>query len=205
MRRYSRVSQRALRADAIGERIRSNPGQGGARRPTRLAAATSALLTCGLVLAGCSGEPEAAGPASVQFTGDGCVYSGPTGFRAGDSIDITAVDAAAERHWVGFGLNKVANGTTVADARELAEAKRFAPFGLEVAIAQIGRGGVGTALEGTRTEKGTERVLSATLDEAGTWLLHCFAFLVEPIPGGAFPGGPRDIEAIPAATFEVAE
>jgi hypothetical protein len=48
-------------------------------------------------------------------------------------------------------------------------------------------------LQSEVTEEGTERVLSTTLDVAGTWLVNCFVF------------NNPDGEDFPATTFEVVE
>jgi hypothetical protein len=54
---------------------------------------------------------------------------------------------------------------------------------------------LGTFLWSEVTEEGTERVMSTTLDVAGTRLVHCFVF------GTGNPDG----EVFPATTFEVVE
>lgn len=122
----------------------------------------------------------------VEFTGDDCVYSGPTEFTLGDTINITAVDVAEERNSVGYTLSKVADGTTVADAQRIADD----PQGDPDDIADNSDDTAETYLQHQITEQGTERTLSYTLDIAGTWLLDCFI---------AYEA------TFPATTFEVVE
>ena len=105
--------------------------------------------------------------ASAEFTGDGCVYSGPTEFEVGDEFEITVSDVTEERTDVGFGVH---------------------PF------PRVEDDGHGVFLWSEVTEEGTVRVLTATLDVAGTWLVDCFIFN---------PDG--EIHAAPATTFEVVE
>jgi hypothetical protein len=50
-----------------------------------------------------------------------------------------------------------------------------------------------TYLQSEVTEEGTERVITTTLDVAGTWLVNCFVF------------NNPDGEDFPATTFEVVE
>ena len=116
---------------------------------------------------------------SAEFTGDACVYSGPTEFEVGDEFEITVTDVTEERMDVGYAVRKVTDGTTFADISE------------EGVSAFAAQNDDGTLLYAEVTEEGTERVLSVTLDVAGTWAMECFAFS----PDGAFP----------ATTFEVVE
>ncbi len=125
---------------------------------------------------------------SVQFTGDACVYSGPTEFTVGDRFDITAVDATEGGSDVGYAVDKVVDGTTVADAQEAQGDLRWD------GRHELSDGDSGTYLWSLWTaEDGTQRYMSATLDVAGTWLLYCF------LPaGGTF-------KQVYATTFEVVE
>lgn len=136
------------------------------------------LATGLLVLAACGSSDDNA--VSAEFTGDGCVYSGPTKFDVGDELEITVGDVTEERMDVGFAVNKVRDGTSVADIRE----KGISEFATE---------GHGTFLSSGVTKEGTERVLSTTLDIGGTWVVQCFVF------GTGNPDG----QGFPATTFEV--
>lgn len=138
------------------------------------------LATALLILAACGSSDD--NDVSAEFTGDGCVYSGPTGFEVGDEFEITVGDVTEERMDVGFAVDKVRDGTSVGDIRE----KGISEFVTE---------GHGTFLWSEVTEEGTERVMSTTLDVEGTWVVHCFVF------GTGSPDG----EGFPAATFEVVE
>jgi hypothetical protein len=142
-------------------------------------AAVLAVLT----VAACSDEDD--NEASAEFTGDGCVYSGPTEFEVGDEFEITVSDVTEERMDVGFSVHPVPDGTTVADVREK---------GIEEVMGQDAEDFPGEFLFSEVTEEGTVRVLTATLDVAGTWLVDCFIFN---------PDG--EIHAAPATTFEVVE
>jgi hypothetical protein len=134
-----------------------------------------------LLAAGCGSDDN--GEVTAEFTGDGCDYSGPTEFEVGDEFEVTVTDVTEERMDVGFGVWKVPDGMTVDEFQEL---------GFEEAVADDASG---THLFSEVTEEDTERVLSYTLDEAGTWLVNCFNL-------GA--GNPDD-EDNPATTFEVVE
>ena len=139
-------------------------------------AAVLAVLT----VAGCSDDAD--NEASAEFTGDGCVYSGPTEFEVGDEFEITVSDATDERVDIGYAVNKVPDGTSVETASE---------EGFIESLPDLSD----TYLQSEVTEEGTERVLSATLDVAGTWLVHCFVF-----------NHPQeDVGIFPATTFEVVE
>lgn len=78
---------------------------------------------------------------------------------------------------------KVQDGTSVAEVREQ---------GIFEFVAEEDEAAL---LFSAVTEEGTERVLSGTLDVAGTWLVNCFVF------GTGNPDG----EDFPATTFEVVE
>jgi hypothetical protein len=132
-----------------------------------------------LVAAACSDDDD--NEVTVEFTGDGCVYSGPTEFEVGDEFEITASDVTDERVDVGYAVNKVPDGTSVETASEEGFIESL-PDGSD------------TFLHSEVTEAGTERVLSATLDVAGTWLVHCFVFQQ-----------PDGVDIFPATTFEVVE
>jgi hypothetical protein len=82
---------------------------------------------------------------AVEFTGDSCVYSGPTEFSVGDRLDIVAVDATEQRHNVGYAIEP-------ADADEES----------------------GTYLWSKTTQPGTDRYMAFTLDAPGAWRLYCF-------------------------------
>ena len=133
-----------------------------------------------LVVAACSDDDDN-DEVSAEFTGEGCVYSGPTEFEVGDEFEITVIDVTEERMEVGFAVLKIPDGTTVAEVRENGI--------FEIAVEED----LGTVEFAEVTEEGTERVLSATLDVAGTWLVNCFVF------------NNPDGEDFPATTFEVVE
>jgi hypothetical protein len=118
---------------------------------------------------------------SAEFTGDGCVYSGPTEFEVGEEFEITVIDVTEERMDVGFSVWKVPDGTTVAEISEKG-------------IIEFGEGRNVAFVLPEVTEEGTERVISTTLDVAGTWLVNCFV---------SATGDPED--EFPATTFEVVE
>ena len=136
-----------------------------------------------LVVAACSDDDDN-NEATVEFTGDGCVYSGPTEFEVGDDFEITASDVTEERIDVGFGVLPVPDGTTAAEVREK---------GIEEVVGEDADDFDGAFLFSEVTEEGTVRVLSTTLDVAGTWLVNCFVL------SGTGAGD------YPATTFEVVE
>lgn len=151
------------------------------RRPNRSAmrfSVSAGALVAVLVLAGCGDDDD--NEMSAEFTDDGCHYSGPTEFEVGDEFDITVSDVTEERMDVGFAVLKVPDGTSLADVRE--------PRTLESVATEDERAAL---LFAAVTEEGTERMLSGTLDIAGTWVLNWFVFN----PDGDFP----------ATTFEVVE
>ena len=115
---------------------------------------------------------------SIEFTGDECRYSGPTEFTLGDSFDVRAVETSDRLYDVGYAVEKVVDGTTVADAQAQ---------GLD----DLGDEDSGTYLWSKTTDEGAERFMSATLDVAGTWLVYCF------LPSGG--------TQLYAATIEVVE
>jgi ketosteroid isomerase-like protein len=117
---------------------------------------------------------------TVEFTGDGCVYTGPTDFGAGDRFDVTAVDATADLSDVGYAIDKVVDGTTVAAVEQAQQ-----EGGAEALIEEDS----GTYLYSKWTQG--ERFMSTTLDVPGTWLLYCFL--------------PDQGEQIYATTLEVAD
>jgi hypothetical protein len=136
-----------------------------------------------LVVAACSDDDDN-NEVTVEFTGDDCVYSGPDEFDVGDEIEITVSDVTDERVDIGYAVNKVPDGTSVDEVREEGE-------GFIESLSDLSD----TYLQSEVTEEGTERVLSATLDIAGTWLIHCFVF-----------NHPQeDVGIFPATTFEVVE
>jgi hypothetical protein len=90
-------------------------------------------------------------------------------------------DLTEERMDVGFAVVPVPDGTSVAEAREEGFIESL-PDGSD------------TYLFTEVTEEGTERVLSTTLDVAGTWLITCFG-----------PVHPDGGDVWPATTFEVVE
>lgn len=99
---------------------------------------------------------------SVKFTGDACRYWGPTDeFTVGDSFDVRAVDTSDKRYDVGYAVEKVVDGTTIADAQAQ---------GLD----ELGDEDSRTYIWSKTTQEGTQRFMSATLDVAGTWLVYCF-------------------------------
>jgi hypothetical protein len=116
-----------------------------------------------LIVAACSDDDDN-NEASAEFTGDDCVYSGPTEFKFGDEFEITVSDVTEERMDVGFAVHPVPDDEDDDHG--------------EFLFSEV-------------TEEGTERVLSATLDVAGTWQVECFFFN----PDGAFA----------ATTFDVVE
>jgi hypothetical protein len=134
-----------------------------------------------LVVAACSADDDN-NEVTVEFTGDDCVYSGPDEFEVGDEFEVTASDVTEERVDVGFGVVPVPDGTSVAEARE---------EGFIESLPDLSD----TFLQSEVTEEGTERVLSATLDVAGTWLVHCF--VMHQSRDGA--------DVFPVTTFEVAK
>ena len=147
---------------------------------TRSRVALAVFAAFALVVASCSDDDDN-DEASAEFTGDDCVYSGPTEFEVGDEFEITVSDVTEERTDVGFAVMKVPDGTTAAEVRD----QGIAEFLTEDEIDDS------TFLFSEVTDEGTERVLSATLDVAGTWLVNCFAMN----PDGDFP----------ATTFEAVE
>jgi hypothetical protein len=145
-----------------------------------LRVALAGFAAFALVVAACSDDDDN-NEATAEFTGDGCVYSGPTEFEVGDEFEITVSDVTEERTDVGFAVLKVPDGTTVEEVRE----KGIFEIDVEEDI--------GTVVFSEVTEEGTERVVSTTLDVAGTWLVNCFVF------------NNPDGEDFPATTFEVVE
>jgi hypothetical protein len=113
-----------------------------------------------LVVTAC-GDDDDNNEVTAEFTGDGCVYSGPTEFEVGDEFEITVSDVTEDRADVGYAVTKVPDGTSLDEASEegFIESLPDEP---------------GTFLFSEVTEEGTERVMSITLDVAGTWLVHCF-------------------------------
>ena len=148
----------------------------------KLRVALAGFTAFDLVVAACSDDDDN-NEATAEFTGDGCVYSGPTEFEVGDEIEITVIDVTEERMDVGFAVLKVPDGTTVAEVREKGIFE-FVVAGEAVAI-----------VSSEVTETGTERVISGTLDVAGTWMVNCFVY------GTGDPDG----EDFPATTFQVVE
>ena len=144
------------------------------------AAVLIAALAAGLILTACGSSED--DDVSAEFTGDGCVYSGPTEFEVGDEFEITVVDVTEERMDVGFAVNKVRDGTSVDAIRE-------------EGISDLVTEGHGTFLWSEVTEEGTERVMSTTLDVEGTWVVQCFVF------GTGNPNG----DGFPATAFEVVD
>ena len=155
----------------------------GMNREVPLGFAVVLVLIAVTVLAGCGDDDN---EVSAEFTGDACVYSGPAEFEVGDEFEITVIDVTEERMEVGFGLLKVPDGTSEAEVREK---------GIEEVMEQEANDDPATFLFPEVTEEGTERVMSATPDVAGTWLVNCFVF------GTGNPDG----EDFPATTFEVLE
>jgi hypothetical protein len=150
------------------------------RSPMRVGvAAIVPLAVFALVVAACSDDDD--NEVTVEFTGDSCVYSGPTEFEVGDEYEIMASDVTEERVDVGYAVTKVPDGTPADEAREEGFIESL-PDGSD------------TFLFTEVTEEGTVRVLSTTLDVAGTWLVHCFG-----------PVHPDGGEVWPATTFEVVE
>jgi hypothetical protein len=147
---------------------------------TRSRVALAVFAAFALVVASCSDDDDNS-EASVEFTGDSCVYSGPTEFEVGDEFEITVSDVTEERVDIGYAVNKVPDGTPVETASE---------EGFLESLPDLSD----TFLQSEVTEEGTERVLSATLDVAGTWLVHCFVM-----------HQPVGVDIFPATTFEVVE
>jgi hypothetical protein len=150
---------------------------------TRSRVALAVFAAFALVVAACSDDDDN-NEVSAEFTGDGCVYSGPDEFEVGDEFEITVSDVTEERMAVGFGVLKVPDGTSVAEVREK---------GIEEVTGDVVGALDGTFAFARVTEEGTERVMSTTLDVAGTWLVNCFVF-------GANGG-----DDFAATTFEVVE
>jgi hypothetical protein len=148
---------------------------------TRFPVALAAFAAFALVVASCSDDDDN-NEVTVEFTGDDCVYSGPDEFEVGDEIEITASDATDERVDIGYAVNKVPDGTPVETASE---------EGFLDSLPDLSEDNF---LHSEVTEEGTERVLSATLDVAGTWLVHCFVM-----------HQPVGVDIFPATTFEVVE
>jgi hypothetical protein len=153
-------------------------------------AAVVPIAMFAVVVAACSDDNNNNDKASAEFTGDDCVYSGPTEFEVGDEIEITVSDATEERTDVGFAVHPVPDGTTVAEVREK---------GIEEVRGQDAEDFPGEFLFSEVTEEGTVRVLTATLDVAGTWLVNCFAMSNHVRLGVNSEGD------FPATTFEVVE
>jgi hypothetical protein len=149
----------------------------------KLRVALAGFAAFALVVAACSDDDDN-NEATAEFTGDGCVYSGPDEFEVGDEIEITASDVTEERMDVGFGVVPVPAGTTVEEISEK---------GIEEVVGQDALDNDGAFLFTQVTEEGTERVLTTTLDVAGTWLINCFVL------SGASLGD------FPATTFVVVE
>jgi hypothetical protein len=147
---------------------------------TRSRVALAAFAAFALVVASCSDDDDNS-EVTVEFTGDDCVYSGPDEFEVGDEIEIMVSDVTEERVEVGFGVIPVPDGTSLDDARE------------EGFISSLPEES-DTYLNTEVTEEGTERMLSTTLDVAGTWLITCFA-----------PEHPDGGTLWPATTLEVVE
>ena len=142
---------------------------------TRSPIALVLFTALALVAAACGDDND---EVSAEFTGDDCVYSGPTEFKVGDEFEITVIDSAEKRRNIGFAVLKVLDGTTAAEVREQG-------------ISKIGEADRRTKVFAEVTENGTERTMSTTLDVAGTWLVNCFDFDLD-----------RDF---PATAFEVVE
>jgi hypothetical protein len=139
------------------------------------------FVALALVAGACSDDDDNS-EVTVEFTGDGCVYSGSDDFEVGDEIEITVSDVTEERVDVGYAVNKVPDGTSVETASE---------DGFLESLPDLSEDNF---LHSEVTEEGTERVLSATLDIAGTWLVHCFVFQQ-----------PVGVDIFPATTFEVVQ
>jgi hypothetical protein len=138
------------------------------RSPMRVGvAAIVPLAVFALVVAACSDDDD---EVTAEFTGDGCVYSGSTEFLVGDEFEITVIDVTEERMDVGYAVLKVPDGTSVADVREQG-------------VEQVAESDPEILLFSEVTEEGAERVMSGTLDVAGTWLVNCFVSN----PDGDFP------------------
>jgi hypothetical protein len=152
----------------------------GTTMSTMLRKASVGFAAFALVVAACSDDDDN-NEVSAEFTGDGCTYSGPTEFEVGDEYEITVTDATEERMEVGFAVLKVPDGTTVV---EVSEKGIF-----EIDVDED----IGTVEFAKVTEEGTERVITTTLNVAGTWLVNCFVF------------NNPDGEDFPATTFEVVE
>jgi len=140
----------------------------------------SAVLVAVLLVVGCGSDDNDNGEATVEFTGDGCVYSGPTEFELGDDFEVTVTDVTEERMDVGFSVWKVPDGMTVDEFQEVEGAPEDTS---------------GTFLWSEVTEEDEERVLSYTLNETGTWTVNCFVF------GTGNPNG----EGFLGTAFEVVE
>jgi hypothetical protein len=156
----------------------------GTTMSNKVRVALAGFAAFALVVAAC-GDDDDNNEVTAEFTGDDCVYSGPDEFEVGDEIEITVSDVTEERADVGFSVHPVPDGTTVAEVREK---------GIEEVMGQDAEDFPGEFLWSEVTEEGTVRVLSATLDVAGTWLVDCFIFN---------PTG--EIHGAPATTFEVVE
>jgi hypothetical protein len=137
-----------------------------------------------------TGDDNDNGEATAEFTGDGCVYSGPTEFEVGDQFEVTVTDVTEERMDVGFAVWKVPDGMTADEF----QAQQF--------LGAVADDASGTFLFSEVTEEDTERVLTYTLDEAGTWVVNCFLFGTGIL--SADPGT-REGANFAATTFEVAE
>jgi hypothetical protein len=147
---------------------------------TRFPVALAAFAAFALVVASCSDDDDNS-EVTVEFTGDDCVYSGPDEFEVGDEFEVTASDVTEERVDVGFGVVPVPDGTSVDEAREEGFMKSLPDESDMTLHTEV-------------TEEGTERMLSTTLDVAGTWLITCFG-----------PEHPDGGVVWPATTFEVVE
>jgi len=122
--------------------------------------------------------PEPTHEMSAEFTGDGCVYAGPTDFEVGDEFEVTVSDVTEERMDVGAAVRKVVDGTSAAELREKG-------------LFAVDEGAAAALLTSAVTEEGAERVMSGTFDVAGRGGVDCFVISAT--------------EDFPALIFEVVE
>lgn len=106
--------------------------------------------------------------ASVQFTGDGCVYSGSTEFALGDEIDIAFVEVTPRwwapvtpwaRSWTRQHWTRPARRVSTRSLDPKPMMQQTHP----------------TARSHGTCWRPVERLMTHSLEIPGTWMIHCFA------------------------------
>lgn len=135
---------------------------------------TVAVLLSGSAVGCGSSDGPATVEATLEFGGEGCAYAGPTELSAGDEIRITATNASTGTVDIGFAVARLEDGTTLADVRERGEGT-WAPDGPDHTwFSEL-------------MDEGAERLLTATLEAEGTWLVTCFVMANQDAGGGDYP------------------